>query len=149
MGKKITLEDFIKKATDRYNKRKKVVEIGIKGFGTLVFKRPTDSELLEFKDTLANSVKMSKGSTSKGSTSKVSTIDKLDYKKMLEASKELIYKSCEYLHNTELMQDLDCAEPYDIPIKIFGIDGTIELAQRINEEFEDINADVEKTIKNS
>ncbi|EPY2283510.1 hypothetical protein ACTQ4P_05645 [Clostridium sporogenes] len=144
MGKKITLEDFIKKATDRYNKRKKVVEIEIKGVGTLVFKRPTDSELLEFKDTLANSVKMSKGSTSKGST-----IDKLDYKKMLEASKELVYKSCEYLHNTELMQDLDCAEPYDIPIKIFGIDGTIELAQRINEEFEDINADVEKTIKNS
>ncbi|ENK1244719.1 hypothetical protein AB2063_002932 [Clostridium botulinum] len=136
--KKITLEDFIKKATDRYNKRKKIVEIEVEDFGALTFTRPTDSELLEFKNTLANSVKMS---------TKDKSIDKLDYGQMLSASKELIYNSCEFLHSNELMQDLECGEPFDIPVKIFGIDGTIELAQKINESFEDSN--VETVIKKS
>ncbi|WP_242976247.1 phage tail tube protein [Clostridium sporogenes] len=71
--KKITLEDFIKKATDRYNKRKKVVDIEVEGFGALTFKRPSDSDLLEFKNTLANSIKFSKDES----------IDKLNYGQML------------------------------------------------------------------
>ncbi|MBE1305839.1 hypothetical protein G4W71_17690 [Clostridium botulinum] len=135
--KKITLEDFIKKATNRYNKRKKVVEIEVEEFGALTFTRPSDSDILEFKNTLANSIKMSKDES----------IDKLDYRQMLNASKELIYNSCEFLHSNELMQDLECGEPFDIPIKVFGIDGTIQLAQKINEAFEDSN--VETVIKNS
>ncbi|NFF69331.1 hypothetical protein FDF69_20415 [Clostridium sporogenes] len=137
MGKKITLEDFIKKATDRYNKRKKVVDIEVEEFGALTFKRPSDSDLLEFKNTLANSVKMSKDES----------IDKLNYGQMLNASKELVYNTCEILHSDELMKELECGEPFDIPVKIFGIDGTIQLAQKINEEFEDSNAEV--VIKNS
>ncbi|KOM97273.1 hypothetical protein EXM36_17205 [Clostridium botulinum] len=135
--KKITLEDFIKKATEKYNKRKKVVDIEVENFGILTFTRPSDSDLLEFKNTLANSIKMSKDES----------IDKLDYGQMLNASKELIYNSCEFLHSNELMQDLECGEPFDIPIKVFGIDGTIQLAQKINEAFEDSN--VETAIKNS
>ncbi|MBN3369083.1 hypothetical protein CF087_19925 [Clostridium botulinum] len=136
-AKKITLEDFIKKATDKYNNRKKVVDIEVENFGLLTFKRPSDADLLEFKNTLANSIKMSKDES----------IDKLDYGQMLNASKELIYNSCEFLHSNELMQDLECGEPFDIPIKVFGIDGTIQLAQKINEAFEDSN--VETVIKNS
>ncbi|ACO83966.1 hypothetical protein EXN54_19375 [Clostridium botulinum] len=136
-AKKIALEDFIKKATDKYNKRKRVVDIEVEGFGILTFTRPSDSDLLEFKNTLANSIKMSKDES----------IDKLDYRQMLNASKELIYNSCEFLHSNELMQDLECGEPFDIPIKVFGIDGTIQLAQKINEAFEDSN--VETVIKNS
>ncbi|MBN3398156.1 hypothetical protein CF074_10790 [Clostridium botulinum] len=136
-AKKITLEDFIKKATDKYNNRKKVVDIEVENFGLLTFKRPSDADLLEFKNTLANSIKMSKDES----------IDKLDYGQMLNASKELIYNSCEFLHSNELMQDLECGEPCDIPIKVFGIDGTIQLAQKINEAFEDSN--VETVIKNS
>ncbi|KGO13370.1 hypothetical protein NZ45_12800 [Clostridium botulinum] len=135
--KKITLEDFIKKATDKYNKRKKVVDIDVEGFGLLTFKRPSDADLLEFKNTLANSVKMSKDES----------IDKLDYGQMLNASKELIYNSCEFLHSNELMQELECGEPFDVPVKVFGIDGSIQLAQKINEAFEDNNAEV--AIKNS
>ncbi|WP_061294050.1 hypothetical protein [Clostridium botulinum] len=134
--KKITLEDFIKKATDKYNNRKKVADIEVEGFGVLTFKRPSDSDLLKFKDILANSVKLSKDES----------IDKLDYGKMLDASKELVYSSCEFLHSNELMEALKCGEPFDIPVKTFGIDGTIQLAQRINEQFEDSNA--EAIIKN-
>ncbi|NCI22164.1 hypothetical protein EJM73_19490 [Clostridium botulinum] len=136
-AKKITLEDFIKKATDKYNNRKKVVDIEVENFGLLTFKRPSDADLLEFKNTLANSIKMSKDES----------IDKLDYGQMLNASKELIYNSCEFLHSNELMQDLECGEPFDLPVKVFGIDGTIQLAQKINEAFEDSN--VETVIKNS
>ncbi|NHI47971.1 hypothetical protein FDE94_08830 [Clostridium botulinum] len=135
--KKITLEDFIKKATDKYNNRKKVTDIEVEGFGALTFTRPSDSDLLKFKDILANSIKFSKDES----------IDKLDYGQMLNASKELIYNSCEFLHSNELMQDLECGEPFDIPVKIFGIDGTVQLAQKINEAFEDSN--VEAVIKNS
>ncbi|MBO0575098.1 hypothetical protein EXQ42_09475 [Clostridium botulinum] len=136
-AKKITLEDFIKKATDKYNNRKKVVDIEVENFGLLTFKRPSDSDLLEFKNTLANSVKMSKDES----------IDKLNYGQMLNASKELVYNTCEVLHSDELMKELECGEPFDIPVKIFGIDGTIQLAQKVNEEFEDSNAEV--VIKNS
>ncbi|NFH34474.1 hypothetical protein FDC49_19540 [Clostridium sporogenes] len=137
-AKKITLEDFIKKATEKYNKRKKVADIEVEGLGVLTFTRPSDSDLLKFKDVLANSIKFSKDES----------IDKLDYGRMLDASKELVYSSCEFLHNNELMEGLECGEPFDIPIKIFGIDGTIQLAQRVNEQFEDSNAEIEKTIKN-
>ncbi|APH22912.1 hypothetical protein [Clostridium botulinum] len=137
-SEKITLKDFIKKATDKYNKRRKVMDIEVEGFGLLTFTRPSDSDLLKFKDILANSIKMNKDES----------IDKLDYGRMLDASKELVYSSCEFLHNNELMESLECGEPFDIPVKIFGIDGTIQLAQRVNEQFEDSNAEIEKTIKN-
>lgn len=106
--KKITLEDFIKKATDKYNKRKKVADIEVEGFGMLTFTRPSDSDLLKFKDILANSIKFSKDES----------IDKLDYGRMLDASKELVYGSCEYLHSNELMESLECGEPFDIPVKL-------------------------------
>ncbi|MBY6846793.1 hypothetical protein HYI19_18540 [Clostridium botulinum] len=136
---KITLKDFIKKATDKYNNRKKVAEIEVEGFGLLTFKRPSDSDLLKFKDILANSIKMNKDKS----------IDKLDYGKMLDASKELVYGSCEFLHNNELMEALECGEPFDIAVKIFGIDDTIELAQKINEAFEGDKTETEEIIKNS
>lgn len=93
--------------------------------------------MLEFKNTLANSIKFSKDES----------IDKLNYGQMLNASKELVYNSCDILHSDELMKELECGEPFDIPVKIFGIDGTIQLAQKVNEEFEDSNAEV--VIKNS
>ncbi|NFM25179.1 hypothetical protein FDB84_12210 [Clostridium sporogenes] len=136
-AKKITLEDFIKKAVNKYNNRKKVADIEVEGFGVLTFKRPSDSDLLKFKDILANSIKFSKDES----------IDKLDYGRMLDASKELVYNSLEFLHSNELIETLECGEPFDIPVKIFGIDGTVQLAQRINEQFEDSNA--ETAIKNS
>ncbi|GAA0735854.1 hypothetical protein [Clostridium oceanicum] len=137
-AKKLTLEDFIKKATDKHTKRKKVVDIDIEGFGLITFKRPSDSDLLDFKDVLANSVKVTKDEK----------IDKLDYRQMLEASKELLYNTCEFLHSKELMEELQCGEPFDLPVKIFGIDETIELAQKVCEAFEDNKTDIKEHIKN-
>ncbi|GAA0081379.1 hypothetical protein [Clostridium sp. CTA-6] len=134
--KKIGLEDFIKKATDKYNKRKKIAEIEVEGFGLLTFKRPTDAELLEFKSVLANSVNVSKDEN----------ITKIDYSNMLQASKELLYNTCEFLHSPELITAVEAAEPFDVPVKVFGIDETINLAQKVNEEFED--KEISKKVKN-
>ncbi|EQC1537550.1 hypothetical protein [Clostridium botulinum] len=135
-AKKIGLEDFIRKATDKYNRRKKVAEIEVEGFGLLTFKRPTDAELLEFKNVLANSVNVSKDEN----------ITKIDYSNMLQASKELLYNTCEFLHSPELITTVEATEPFDVPVKVFGIDETISLAQKVNEEFED--QEISKKVKN-
>ncbi|MCY6957961.1 hypothetical protein [Clostridium brassicae] len=136
--KKLTLDDFRKKALNKYNNRKKIVDLEIEGFGILTFIRPSDSQFLDFKEAFANSVTMSKDED----------IRDVSYKTMLKASKEFLYKTCEFLHDSELQKDLECVEPYDICVKLFGIDDTISLARKVNDAFDIDTEEIKQSIKN-
>ena len=63
-----------------------------------------------------------------------------------EAAKVLVYKSCKYLHDKDLQQDLEVQEPYDIVYKLFGIDGAMSLAEKISDAFG--SNEVKQDIKN-
>ena len=63
------------------------------------------------------------------------------------ASKTLVYQSCKYLHDKNLLSRADLEEPYDICFKLFGISETIELASKISDVFG--SNDITGEIKNS
>lgn len=134
---KITLEDFIVKATNKYNKRKMSTDIYVEELlGEVTFIRPSENELLSYISDIAKAIK----------TNKAGEVTEQNMEMMLEASKKLTYDCCDYLHSTDLHQALDVVDPYDVVTKVFGIDGTIEVAGKIAEEFMD--KDINNKIKN-
>lgn len=134
---KITLEDFISKATEKYNKRKMSIDIYIEELdGEVSFNRPSEDDLLSYMSDTARAVKANKNGE----------VIEQDLSLMLEASKKLSYDCCNYLHNTDLHKALEVIDPYDIVTKIFGIDGAIEIAGKIAEEFMD--KDIHNKVKN-
>ncbi len=138
---KLTLEDFIKKATDKYNNRKMVVELEVEGMGgTVTFTRPTENQLLTY---MSKSSKAVQGEEIDGKRK----VTEMNVNLMLEASRELVFHSCAYLKNIELQKSLDVIEGYDVVTRVFGINKTIEIANQISDEFGDPK--VEEEIKNS
>ena len=141
MGNKLTLADFTKKATDKYNNRKMIIEIEVEGMdGTVTFTRPSQNELLEYKSKNANAIKTEKGENGKAQVSE------MDFVLMTEAAVVLIYNSCTFMHDENLQKALDVKDPYDVVTKIFGTDGTVDIANKISDAFSD--EEVVEKIKN-
>lgn len=138
-AKKITLEDFISKASAKHKNKKMEAEIEIEGYGLVPFRRPTDSEYLEYMNQLAKSVKADKEGN---------VID-TDLENMTDASAQLIYKTCTFLHNKDLQESLEVKDPLDSPAGAFGIDRLTDIAGKITDAFyEDGGKKVKDTIKN-
>lgn len=133
---KLTLEQFKAKAIDKFKKRKLVADIEVKGFGPLTFNRPSDNDLLEYLNGAAKGAKFDKDGE----------VKETDVKPVVEASKILVYKSCAFLHDSELQDEVEVKDPYDTAIKIFGLTETIELAEKISDIFN--TGDIQEDIKN-
>ncbi len=134
-GKVITIEDFIKKATERQSNKKMFADIET-GMGLLRFKRPSDNQLLSYMNEVAKGVKGDKDGN----------VIETNLGVMYEAGKELIYNTCEYLHNEELHKALDIVDPLDA-VKVFGINEVVEISGQIADEFN--TEDIQAKIKNS
>lgn len=135
-NKKLTLEDFRKKALDNKKNKLMVKEIEVEGFGAVPFKRPSDNASLEYLNAAAKAVKSNKNGEIVDSNISV----------LANAAKELVYKCCDYLHDVELQEEYECQEPYDIVFEIFGISETMDLADKLTDKF-DIK-EVKEDIKN-
>mgnify|MGYP001052168455 CR=1 FL=1 len=136
-NKKLTLEQFKAKAIDKFKNRKLVADIDVKGFGILPFKRPSDNDLLEYLNGAAKGAKLN----SDGDVTETDVIPVAD------AAKILVYKCCSYLHDTELQEEVEAKDPYDTPFKIFGVNGTIDAAEKISNAFD--TGDIQEDVKNS
>lgn len=133
---KLTLEDFRRKALDNKKNKLMVKEIQVEGFGAVPFKRPNDDTSLEYLNSAAKAVKANRNGEIVDSNISL----------LANAAKELVYKCCDYLHDSELQEEYECQEPYDIVFKIFGISETIDLAEKLTDEF-DVK-EVKEDIKN-
>jgi hypothetical protein len=56
---KVTFQDFLNKVKQKQEKKIKVIDLEIKSLGcSLTFTRPTDDELLDYSNDMANSITM-------------------------------------------------------------------------------------------
>ncbi len=139
-NKKLTLEDFKAKAIDKYKNRKLVADIEVKGFGTVPFSRPSDNDLLEYLNGAAKGAKISRDANDNVK------VDETDIIPVAEAAKILVYKCCAYLHDSELQTEVEVIDPYDTAFKVFGVDGTIDAAEKISDTFN--SNEIQEEIKN-
>lgn len=137
---RLTLDDFRKKALQREKDKKLFAFIDVEGFGELKFSRPSDNDILKYMDECARAVK---------TDGKGNPVEK-DLKVLFEASKELVFNTCDYLGDKALREGLGIKDPMDMPSKVFGIAGTIDIAGQIMEEFEGQNLveEIEDIVKN-
>ena len=139
-NKRMTLAEFKAKAIDKYKKRVLVTDIEVKGFGKVPFNRPSDDDLLEYLNGAAKGAKISKDADDKVK------VDSTDIIPVAEAAKVLVYKSCSYLHDKELQEEAEVIEPYDTPFKIFGVDATMDAAEKISDVFN--SGEIQEEVKN-
>lgn len=135
-NKRLTLDDFRKKAIEKYRNRKMNEYLEVKGFGEVLCERPLDDDLLEYLNQAAKGAIMDKEGNITGT----------NITPIAEAAKTLVYKSCKYLHDAELQEELEVDEPYDVVFKLFGIDGAMELAEKISDTFG--SNEVKREVKN-
>ena len=141
MGNKLTLADFTKKASEKYNNRKMIAEIEVEEMdGTVTFTRPSQNDLLAYKSKTSNAIKTEKGKNGEAQ------VAEMDFILMTEAAVELIYNSCTFLHDENLQKSLEVVDPYDVVTKVFGTDGTMDIANKISDAFSD--EEVVEKIKN-
>lgn len=140
LTERVTLESFRDKAIDKHRNRKLVADIEVKGFGMIPFKRPSDNDLLEYVNGAAKGAKVRRDENGK------TVVDETDITPVAEASKILVYKCCEYLHDKELQEEVDPDEPFDMPFLIFGLTETISIAEKISDTFG--SNEIAKDIKN-
>lgn len=141
MGNKLTLADFTKKATDKYNDRKMIIEIEIEGMdGTVTFTRPSQNDLLIYMSKNANAIKTEEGKNGKAQ------VAEMDFVLMADAAIELVYNSCAFLHDDNLQKTLGVVDPYDVVTKVFSSDMAIDIAKQISDEFS--GEEVAENIKN-
>ncbi|WP_435789625.1 hypothetical protein [Clostridium sp.] len=142
MGKKLTLADFAKKATDKYNNRKMTIEVEIEGMGgTVTFTRPSQNDLLVYMSKNTKAIKSEIGDNGK------SRVAEMDFVLMTDAAVTLVYNSCAFLHDAEFQKSLGVVDPYDIVLKVFSTDKLMEIANQISDEFNN-NDEVIENIKN-
>lgn len=123
--KELSLEDFLSKSKYYLDNREDVKCFSIAGFGRIPFNRPSDDELLKYITASAKGATLDENGEAK----------MVDMTPIAVASKALVYNSCAYLHNKELLEKAEVEEPYDITFKLFGINETIDLAGKISDEF--------------
>ena len=121
------LQDFLNKVREKESKRLKIIEIEVEDIGKIEFTRPLSKDLIKCMSETAEASKTIK--TDEG------VIEKQDMKAMLSAAKELVYNSCSLLQAEETREHFKTVHPYDIPVEIFGIAKTIEIAAEIMDKF--------------
>ena len=121
------LQDFLNKVREKESKRLKIIEIEVEDIGKIEFTRPLSKDLIKCMSETAGATKTIK--TDEG------VIKKTDIEAMLSAAKELVYNSCSLLQAEETREQFKTLHPYDIPVEIFGITKTIEIAAEIMEKF--------------
>ncbi|WP_099192224.1 hypothetical protein [Tepidibacter mesophilus] len=136
----LTLEVFRKKAIEKEQQRIKFTDIEVDGFGLVRFNRPTDNQLIEYSNRISNAFKFNKKGEVLGQ----------DLTEIYEANKELVYITCEFLQDKKLRESLEIKDPMDMPFKVFGIDETQNLADKIDKAFssESVKEKVEEEVKN-
>lgn len=137
---KLTLEDFRNRALQRERDKKLFVFLEVEGFGEVKFSRPKENEILTYMDECAKAVK----------TDEEGNAISQDLRMIFEASKSLVYFSCDFLQDKELRESLGIKDPLDAPFKVFGINETISLAGEIMAEFEggNIVEEIDDLVKN-
>ena len=141
MGNKLTLADFTKKATDKYNNRKMIMEIEVEGMnGTVTFTRPSQNDLLIYMSKNANAIKTEEGKNGKAQ------VAEMDFVLMADAAVELVYNACSFLQDDNLQKTLGVVDPFDVVTKVFSPDMAIDIAKQISEEFS--GEEVVEKIKN-
>ena len=121
------LQDFLNKVREKESKRLKIIEIEVEDIGKIEFTRPLSQDLIKCMSETAEATKTIK--TDEG------VIEKQDMEVILSAAKELVYNSCSLLQTEETREHFKAVHPYDIPVEIFGITKTIEIAAEIMEKF--------------
>lgn len=134
---KVTFQDFLNKVKQKQESKVKVIGLEVKSLGcSLTFTRPSDDELLDYSNDMANSITVNSNRE----------IVNQDMKKMYKASKSLVYSCCSYLKEKELQEELKPIEPWDVVDMIFEQKEVMELATDIYKAF--ANGDISETIKN-
>ncbi|KZL93557.1 hypothetical protein [Clostridium magnum] len=134
---KVTFQDFLNKVKQKQESKVKILDLEVSSLGcSLTFTRPSDDELLDYSNEMANSVTVNANKE---------IVDQ-DMKKMYKASKSLVYSCCNYLKEKELQEELKPDEPWDVVEKIFDQKEVLELATDIYKAF--ANGDIGETIKN-
>ncbi|WP_238899370.1 hypothetical protein [Clostridium sp. YIM B02500] len=135
--KELSLKDFLNKSIDRSSKEKEEDQIEIPGWGKIPVKRPTNDQTLDFLNAQANSVKFDK----KGN------ITETDLRVLTDSAVQYVYFACPYLQEPELQEAHEIKDPFDIPIKVFGIENVVDIANLIHEKFS--GEKIRRSIKNS
>lgn len=138
-------EIFLNKARERENSKIKIAKINIENFGEVEFKKPSTKELLEYTDKVGKASKV----IVKGNET---IVEDTNLTMLLEASQELVYNSCPSLQKKEFREELfpNVTNYYSLPVELFGIDETIDLANKIVETFDGkkIREEIVEEIKN-
>lgn len=122
---RITLNDFIAKRVKKYNSVPETVDIEFDG-DLIPFNRPTEEQVLKYIDEISKAVKVDAQGNYLGQDSQL----------MFEASRDFVFVSCKYMQDKTLQAEFSVSEPTDVVSKVFGIEGTIEMATKIKEAFD-------------
>lgn len=108
---KATFQDLIAKKMQREEDKYKFIEIEVPSIEkSLVFKKPSDELMLDVMDEIE-----------KGRSTKA----------VAEASKRLIYLTCEALQSPELHKELVVADPFDTVSAIFDIAEVMTIGEKL------------------
>jgi hypothetical protein len=134
----ITLDEFLQNSIKRYQSKVESIDIETPTGELIPFTRPTTKQQLAYIDGIAKAVKIDGDGNYQGQ----------DTALMLEVSKDYVFATCKFVQSKELQTALNVIDPLDIVVEIFEIQGTIELAGKINEAFagdklaEEVSADI-------
>ena len=99
-SKKLTLEDLITRKTQSENDKLKIKEIYVQNLdGNIVLQKSSIAKVIDLMDNIENADSIKEG---------------------YEFQKQLIYMHCPVMHDKQLQDIYECAEPYDIIDKLFG-----------------------------
>lgn len=121
------LQDFLNKVREKEANKLKMIEIEVENIGKIEFHRPSTNELINCMKITSEATKTIETEEGKYQQS--------DFKAILEASKELVYNSCSLLQSEQIRSEYKNLYPTDIPVEIFGITKTVEIAAELMEKF--------------
>lgn len=139
MQKTITLEQIIEKLNKKEEKKVKITQIEVEEYGLMEFTRPHDNDILQYFSDITKAIELDDTEEIKDKK-----VKKIDFGKMLDTSSEFVYKCCPMLQKKEIRDMYPKISFYEIPIQVFGMNETIEIAGKLNEIFEGSNK-LEKT----
>jgi len=123
---KATLQDFLAKKIKKEENKNKTIDVYVTAMDkTLTLNNPSEEQILDYANSIA------------GST---------DLALKLEANRQLIYKCCNELHDTELHEALEIKDPLDVARVLFEIADVQEIMNQFNALLS--NKNVEAEIKN-
>lgn len=125
-AKKATYKDLLKKKLQKEKDSFKAIDIYVTSMDrTLTFVKPNEEKLINLLDEI-----------NENST----TSEQLDF------TRKMIYLSCPMLQDTELHQELEIQDPFDVVKSLFDIKDINEIGEQLNKLI-GIDQEVEK-IKN-